>query len=66
MREESETDQTYILHVAAEGVAAAELIDPFLAAYELESLPESSESHESPILAWAIYSFDYQPSDAAD
>jgi hypothetical protein len=63
LRNEDEADQSYILHVSAEGVAVAELIEPFVAAYELESLPESRESYEASLLTWTIYSFDYSPTD---
>jgi hypothetical protein len=58
-----ENGQTYILHVSAEGVAADELTDPFLAAYELESLPENSETYQASLMDWLIYSFDYRPID---
>jgi hypothetical protein len=61
LRGEGDTDQTYILHVAAEGVPLAELVDPFIAAYGLTSLPESSESYQSSLLDWTIYSFDFMP-----
>jgi hypothetical protein len=63
IRDDGEADQTYILHISAEGASLAELIDPFLEAYGLESLPESSESHESTLFTWSIHSFDYTPID---
>lgn len=62
LRGEGDTDQTYILHVSAEGVPLEELVDPFVGAYELESLPESTESYQTELFDWAIHSFDYSPS----
>jgi hypothetical protein len=58
-----ENGQTYILHVSAEGVEANELIDPFLAAYELESLPESNVTYQASLMDWLVYSFDFRPID---
>jgi hypothetical protein len=63
LRDEGDADQSYILHISAEGASLADLIDPFLEAYGIESLPESSESHESTLFTWSIHSFDYTPID---
>jgi hypothetical protein len=63
LRDDGDADQTYILHISAEGASLADLIDPFLEAYGIESLPESSESHESTLFTWSIHSFDYTPID---
>lgn len=63
IRDDGDIDNTYIIHASAEAVPAAELVDPFLAAYEIDSLPESTETYASSLLTWDIYSFEYNPPD---
>ncbi len=63
---EDESNSTYILHFATSEMSLNEQLEPILASFLQEALPDESEDYESEDYTWNIYTFEYMPSEESE
>lgn len=66
VRNQNGDNSTYLLHIASDESSLSDLLAPILVAFSQEALPASSETYQSPVYAWSLYNFEYNPNPETD